>query len=135
MKGQGALLKNLRSARRKGAETMTSNAPPVMRGPPATAYPDGARTEPGASGGQKPTADRRIPRIFTIWSAFIMLSLGAVWVFTEYLTHGGWPSGVTLGAGGNGVWNLWIIYPIIAGVLLISLHWTMTYVAKPMRQD
>ena len=63
-----------------------------------------------------------------------MLSLIAVWVFTEYINHGGWPSGATLGAGGNGVWNLWIIYPIIAGILLMSLHWTMNYVAKPMRQ-
>ncbi len=78
--------------------------------------------------------DRRISRIFGVVSAFVMLSLAGVWVFTEYINHGGWPTGATLGAGGHGVWNLWIIYPMIAGVLLLGLHRCMTYVAGPMRQ-
>jgi hypothetical protein len=77
--------------------------------------------------------NRRRSRIFGVASTFVMLCLAGVWVFTEYINHGGWPSGVTLSAGGHGVWNLWIIYPMIAGLLLLGLYWCMNYVISPVR--
>jgi hypothetical protein len=89
------------------------------------------RGESGQNVDQK--VRRRISRIFGGACAFVMLSLAGVWVFTEYINHGGWPTGATLGAGGDGVWNLWIIYPMIAGALLLGLHWCMTYVTRPYR--
>lgn len=110
---------------------MTSS-PQYRTGPPATTSPNGPWTASKGSGGagQDSSADRRVQLIFSSWSAFVMLLLGGVWVFTEYVNHGGWPSGVTLGAGGSGVWNLWIIYPIVAGVFLMSLHRTIISVRK-----
>ena len=106
-------------------------------GPNASINPNGARAASYGGGGEDDNGrvDKRISRIFAIASALVMLSLAGIWVFTEYINHGGWPSGATLGAGGDGVWNLWIIYPMIAGVLLLALHWCMTYVTRPMRQQ
>lgn len=95
---------------------------------PVNINPNGTR---GVSQDTNGKVEKRISRIFVMASALLMLSLAGVWVFTEYINHGGWPSGATLGAGGDGVWNLWIIYPMIAGVLLLALRWSLTYVTKP----
>jgi len=104
--------------------------------PGASIHPVSVRTAPQGGSGQdvNEVVDRRRSRIFGVASAFVMLCLAGVWVFTEYINHGGWPSGATLSAGGHGVWNLWIIYPMIAGVLLLGLYWCMTYVTSPMRR-
>ncbi len=113
-----------------------SAEPVPASAPGANIYSVGGGSAPGGSGQnvKEKEVDRRVSWISRAASAFMMLSLGGIWVFTEYLNHGGWPSGATLGAGGDGVWNLWIIYPAIAGVLLLGLHWCMRYVTNPMRQ-
>lgn len=131
-----ALLQQMRIARQKGVGAMSTGAMPASD-PGASIYPVGVRAAPQGGSGQNvdKVVDRRISRMFGIASAFVMLSLAGVWVLTEYINHGGWPSGATLGAGGDGVWNLWIIYPMIAGVLLLGLHWCMTYVTSPMRHQ
>ena len=103
-----------------------SNAGGTLRSVGVQPTPEG---ESGPNVDQK--VRRRISRIFGGACAFVMLILAGVWVFTEYINHGGWPTGATLGAGGDGVWNLWIIYPMIAGALLLSLYWCMTYVTRP----
>ena len=75
--------------------------------------------------------NRRVFRINAVMSIVGVVILGVIWVFTEYHNQGGWPNGFTFGSGSPGVWNLWIVYPIVVWAALVALHGWLTYLRKP----
>jgi hypothetical protein len=74
--------------------------------------------------------NRRVFRINAVMSIVGVVILGVIWVFTEYHNHGGWPNGFTFGSGSSGVWDLWIVYPIVVWGALVALHGWLAYLRK-----
>jgi hypothetical protein len=71
---------------------------------------------------------RHAYEVNSVISVLGVLILAGVWIASEYVNHGGWPSGVTLGTGGEGIWNLWIVYPVAGWILLMGLHSWFRYI-------
>ena len=50
-----------------------------------------------------------------------MALLVLVWATSEYHNAGGWPTqGFSQSSGIHDVWNFWIVYPVIAWVLIMA---------------
>jgi hypothetical protein len=65
-----------------------------------------------------------------------MLILAAIWAITEYHNAGGWPTqGFSQSSGIHDVWNFWIIYPLIAWVLLTAAHGWFVYGRKSISES
>ncbi len=63
------------------------------------------------------------------------LVLCLIWGFSEHHNAGGWPSSLTSfsqSSGQPGVWNIWIIYPLVALGLAVTLDACFTYLRKPI---
>jgi hypothetical protein len=62
-----------------------------------------------------------------------MLVLAAIWAISEYHNAGGWPTkGFSQSSGIHDVWNIWIIYPVIAWVFItIAPAWSV-FLHKPI---
>jgi hypothetical protein len=57
------------------------------------------------------------------------------WAFSEYHNAGGWPtSGFSESSGIPNVWNYWIIYPLIAWVLLTAANAWWVFGRKPISE-
>jgi hypothetical protein len=79
---------------------------------------------------------RRRFKISTAAAAVGMILLVAIWASTEYHNAGGWPSqGFSQSSGIHDVWNIWIIYPIIAWVLLTAANGWFVYGRKPITES
>ena len=79
---------------------------------------------------------RRRFRITAALSSFVMMILVAIWAITEYHNAGGWPtSGFSQSSGIHDVWNIWIIYPLLAWVFIIAGHGWIVYGRKPISED
>ena len=69
-------------------------------------------------------------------SAVGMLILTAIWAMSEYHNAGGWPSdGFSESSGIPHVWNYWIIYPLIAWLLIMAARARAVYGHKPISED
>ena len=70
----------------------------------------------------------------TTWA--VIMSLVAVsWAFSEYHNAGGWPTnGFSQSSGIPNVWNYWIIYPLIAWVLLTAANAWWVFGRKPISE-
>jgi hypothetical protein len=78
---------------------------------------------------------RRRFHIEVVVSAIGMVILVAIWASSEYHTAGGWPtSGFSQSSGIHDVWNFWIIYPIIAWVLILAARAWSVYGHKPISE-
>jgi hypothetical protein len=65
-----------------------------------------------------------------------LVLLMVIWAITEFHNAGGWPShGFSESSGIPGVWNSWIIYPIIAWVFFTAAHGWNVYLRKPISED
>jgi hypothetical protein len=65
-----------------------------------------------------------------------MLILAAIWALTEYHNAGGWPSqGFSQSSGIHDVWNIWIIYPVIAWAFLTAAFGLDVYLRKPISES
>jgi hypothetical protein len=65
-----------------------------------------------------------------------MLLLAAIWAITEYQNSGGWPTkGFSESSGIPHVWNMWIIYPVIAWVFFSVVHGISVYMQKPVTES
>lgn len=74
-------------------------------------------------------------KISTVAAGLAMLGLVAIWAIVEYSNAGGWPSdGFSQSSGIPHVWNLWIIYPLIAWVLGTAAHAWYVYMRKPISE-
>lgn len=64
---------------------------------------------------------RRNFHVELVVSGIGMVLLVLIWATSEYHNAGGWPTqGFSQSSGIHDVWNYWIIYPIIAWVLIIG---------------
>ena len=64
-----------------------------------------------------------------------MLVLAAIWAITEYHNAGGWPTqGFSQSSGIHEVWNIWIIYPVMAWVFLTVVGGLIAYLRKPISE-
>lgn len=78
---------------------------------------------------------RRRFKISTVAAAIGMALLVAIWATTEYHNAGGWPTnGFSQSSGIPDVWNIWIIYPLIAWVLLTAANAWFVYGHKPISE-
>jgi phosphate/sulfate permease len=79
---------------------------------------------------------RRRFKISTATSAIGMIILVAIWAASEYHNADGWPAGgFSQSSGIHDVWNFWIIYPVIAWVLLTAVHGWFVYGRKPISES
>jgi len=78
---------------------------------------------------------RRRFKISTAVAGLGMILLVAIWATTEYHNAGGWPThGFSQSSGIHDVWNIWIIYPIIAWAFLTAAHGWIVYGRKPISE-
>lgn len=104
---------------------------------------------PPASGADEPASSEQLARqeaikqiqrkrrfwTSTITWAVVMILVAASWAFSEYHNAGGWPtSGFSQSSGIPNVWNYWIIYPLIAWVLLTAADAWRVFRRKPISE-
>jgi hypothetical protein len=78
---------------------------------------------------------RRRFRIEIVSSAIGMAILVVIWAIAEYHNAGGWPiHGFSQSSGLHDVWNFWIIYPIIAWVLILATRAWSVYGNRPISE-
>jgi 2TM domain len=79
---------------------------------------------------------RRRFKISTAAAAVGMVILVAIWAIAEYHNAGGWPvHGLSQSSGIHDVWNLWIIYPLGAWVLLTAVGAWFVYGSRPISES
>jgi H+/Cl- antiporter ClcA len=79
---------------------------------------------------------RRRFRIQLVVGAIAMVLLVVIWAISEYHNAGGWPTqGFSQSSGKDGVWNFWIIYPLIAWGLFIAARAWSVYGNKPISES
>jgi hypothetical protein len=75
-------------------------------------------------------------RIELVSSAIVMVILAIIWAMSEYHNAGGWPThGFSQSSGIHDVWNFWIIYPLIAWVLIMGVRGWSVYAHKPISES
>ena len=78
---------------------------------------------------------RRRFRIRVTTGTLGMMILTIIWALAEYHDAGGWPtSGFSQSSGIPNVWNYWIIYPLIAWVLLTAANAWWVFGRKPISE-
>jgi 2TM domain len=86
-------------------------------------------------------AIRQIERKRRFWAGTVtaatgMIILVAIWATSEYHNAGGWPTGgFSQSSGIPSVWNVWIIYPFIAWVLLTAASAWFVYRHRPISES
>jgi len=76
---------------------------------------------------------RRLFKISTTASAAGVALLVPIWAATEHQHAGGWPTGgFSRNSGSPNVWNVWIVYPVIAWVSLTAARGWAVYGRKPI---
>ncbi|MGO8957502.1 MAG: 2TM domain-containing protein [Streptosporangiaceae bacterium] len=79
---------------------------------------------------------RRRFRINTALSSLGMIILVTIWAVTEYHNAGGWPaSGFSQSSGIHDVWNIWIVYPLLAWLFITAGHGWFVYGRKPISES
>jgi hypothetical protein len=69
---------------------------------------------------------------FAVTSVLLLV----IWAVSEYHNAGGWPShGFSQSSGSPGVWNIWIIYPVVGWGALVAMHAWATYLHKPISES
>lgn len=104
--------------------------PHLIQDQPAGTYPDTVRQQT-----IKQLERKRRFRISAIWSAVGMLILVVIWAVSEYHNAGGWPAQGFGQSTGIHDWNLWIIYPLGAWLLILAAYAWAVYGAKPPSED
>ena len=95
-----------------------------------------------ATGGQlaRQQAIRQIERkrrfkMRATMGTLLMIVVTVIWAFSEYHNAGGWPTnGFSQSSGIPNVWNYWIIYPLIAWVLLTAANAWWVFGRKPISE-
>jgi hypothetical protein len=65
-----------------------------------------------------------------------MVLLVVIWATSEYHNAGGWPThGFSQSSGIHDVWNLSIIYPVIAWLLILGGHGWFVYGRRPISES
>jgi hypothetical protein len=105
--------------------------PHIIHDQPADTAPDTVRQQ-----AIRQLQRKRRFRISAVWSAIGMAILVAIWAMAEYHNAGGWPTqGFSQSSGISGVWNIWIIYPLGAWLMILAAHAWAVYMDKPPSED
>jgi hypothetical protein len=73
--------------------------------------------------------------ITTTWSGIAMAIVVVIWAVSEYHNAGGWPvNGFSQSSSIYEVWNLWIIYPLGAWLLIVAAHAWAVFGNKPISE-
>ena len=86
-------------------------------------------------------AIKQIERRRRFWASTVTAGIGmiilvAIWATTEYHNAGGWPTGgFSQSSGIPNVWNIWIIYPFLAWVLLTAASAWFVYGRRPISES
>lgn len=79
---------------------------------------------------------KRRYRISAAVSGLGMLLLVLIWALSEYHNAGGWPvHGFSQSSGLHDVWNLWIVYPLGAWLVLLAAGGWDVYLRKPISEQ
>jgi 2TM domain len=74
-------------------------------------------------------------KVSAVASAVVMVLLVAIWAMSEYHNAGGWPvHGFSQSSGIHDVWNYWIIYPLVAWVVLLGAGAWSVYGHRPVSE-
>jgi len=75
-------------------------------------------------------------RVNVAVSGLGMAILVVIWAISEYNNAGGWPSqGFSQSSGIADVWNMWIVYPLMAWVFFVAADGWLTYLRKPITES
>jgi hypothetical protein len=79
---------------------------------------------------------KRLYRTSVVVSGLGMVLLVFIWALSEYHNAGSWPTGgFSQSSGLHDVWNLWIIYPFGAWLLLVAAGGWNVYLHKPISEE
>lgn len=73
---------------------------------------------------------RRNFRTHVFVAAIGISALTAIWAVTEYQNSGGWPASLN-DSPAPGVWNSWIVYPVVIWLSALAGHAVATFVRRP----
>ncbi len=112
----------------------------ILHGEPPVESTDASRLDPDEL---HRLAVRRVERKRkfherAIGAAVLAVIVTVIWAISEYHNAGGWPSSLTSfsqSSGIPGVWNIWIIYPLLALGLGAALDACFTYLRRPMTES
>jgi 2TM domain len=97
-------------------------------------------TAPRSGDPARQQAIRRIERrhrfhLSAVVSGLGMALLVLIWALSEYHNAGGWPvHGFSQSSGIHDVWNVWIVYPLGAWLLLVAAGAWDVYRRKPVSE-
>jgi len=78
---------------------------------------------------------RRFRTRAVLYVAAIIVTV-VVWAITEYNNAHGWPSdGFSQSSGTRHVWNIWIVYPVVALALALAIDAWNTYGRQRMTEN
>jgi hypothetical protein len=101
----------------------------------------GSSVPPDAGQLAREQAVKRIDRNRRYWITTAIFTLGmliiaAIWAITEYHNAGGWPTrGFARSSGIHDMWNIWVIYPAMAWVLLTATVSPVIHPHKPISES
>lgn len=79
---------------------------------------------------------KRLYRRSVVVSGLGMVLLVLIWALSEYHNAGGWPTqGFSQSSGRRDVWNIWIVYPVGAWLLLVAAGGWNVYLHKPFSEQ
>lgn len=102
--------------------------------------PDVSHDRPESGRRDREEAIKAIERRRRFWGATVIGAVGiailtVIWAATEYSNAGGWPTkGFSESSGLPNEWNFWIIYPVIAWVLLTAVGAWRAYGRRPISE-
>jgi hypothetical protein len=103
--------------------------------------PDVSHEMPAHDQHDREEAIKAIERRRRFWGATAvsgmgMVILAVIWATTEYSNAGGWPTqGFSQSSGIPNEWNYWIIYPILAWVLLTAAGAWFAYRRRQISEE
>jgi hypothetical protein len=108
---------------------------------------DGTNPGPASSPGTKQEEEararaikqierRRHFKVEVVVSGIGMMILVVIWAVSEYHNAGGWPThGFSQSSSIHDVWNYWIVYPLVAWVLIIAGRAWFVFGHRPISEQ
>ena len=90
---------------------------------------------------ERDEAVKRIERKRKFWyqtlaGGVAMVLLSVIWALTEFQNAGGWPTaGFSQSSSIPHVWNMWILYPVIAWLFFTVIYGISVYMRKPISES
>ena len=109
--------------------------PDLTHDAPAARHPE-TREDPARQQAIRQIERQRRYRISAAASGLGMALLVLIWAVSEYHNAGGWPvHGFSQSSGLHDVWNLWIVYPLGAWLVLLATGAWDVYLRHPITEE